>query len=35
MKAEERQDGDKSTWGIMKRRKEGFSPPAFTLSYLK
>jgi hypothetical protein len=35
MNAGERQDGDESMRGIMKGRKEGFSPPTFILNYLK
>jgi hypothetical protein len=35
MKAREREDGDKSKWGIMIRRWEVFSPPTFILNYLQ
>jgi hypothetical protein len=34
MNAGERQDGDESTRGIMKGRKEGFSLPTFILDCL-
>jgi hypothetical protein len=35
MNAGEREDGDEITRGIMKGRKEGFSPLLFILKYLQ